>query len=363
MPVSSHTSPRLSATWPALTLPVLPLVLITALLFTMLPGCSKPQQATAPAPTPVRLTAVTEGPATPPLEFTGVVAARDELRLSFKVGGVVQRVTVREGDRVRKGQVLAELDPTEIGAQVEQARTLAEKAERDRQRGEALYADQVIPLEQLQNLRTQAEVAASQLRAARFNRQYAVITAPADGVVLRRTIEERELAAPGQVMLVLGRADSGFVVRFAVADRDVVRLKRGASLEVRLDAWPEQVFPAEVRQIAGAADPASGLFEIEAALAPTTQPLATGLVGRVRLQPEADSAKLAYVPIGAVLEGHDDHARVFVAEGDIARRRDVQVAFITADSVALRGGVKPGEQVIAVGAPYVEDGGRIAIAP
>ena len=353
MPAPSHSASRPPATLPALALAVLTL---------LLHACSKPQQATAPAPTPVRTTAVTEGPATPPLEFTGVVAARDELKLSFKVGGVVQRVTVREGDRVRKGQVLAELDPTEIGAQVEQARQLADKAERDRQRGEALYADQVIPLEQLQNLRTQAEVAASQLRAARFNRQYAVITAPADGVVLRRTIEERELAAPGQVMLVLGRADSGFVVRFAVADRDVVRLKRGASLQVRLDAWPEQVFQAEVRQIAGAADPASGLFEIEAALAPTKQALASGLVGRVRLQPEG-GATLAYVPIGAVLEGHDDHARVFIAEGDIARRRDVQVAFITADSVALRGGVKPGEQVIAVGAPYVEDGGRIAIAP
>lgn len=340
-------------------------VLTVSALVTLLvmAGCGKKVEVATLAPTPVRTTAVIEGPATPPLEFTGVVAARDELRLSFKVAGVVQRVTVREGDPVRKGQVLAELDPTEIGAQLEQARQLAEKAERDRQRGEALYADQVIPLEQLQNLRTQAEVAASQLRAARFNREYAAITAPSDGVVLRRTVEERELAAPGQVVLMLGRADSGYVVRFAITDRDVVRLKRGAAIELRLDAWPEQVFLAEVRQIAGAADAASGLFEIEATLAPTKQPLATGLVGRVRLQPESGGGKLAYVPIGAVLEGHDDHARVFVAEGDVAHSRDVQVAFITADSVALRAGVKPGEQVIAVGAPYVEDGGKIAIAP
>ncbi|HXC60416.1 MAG TPA: efflux RND transporter periplasmic adaptor subunit [Steroidobacteraceae bacterium] len=329
----------------------------------MVAGCGRKAEVATVAPTPVRTIAVVEGPATPPLEFTGVVAARDELRLSFKVAGVVQRVTVREGDTVRKGQVLAELDPTEIGAQLEQARQMAEKAERDRQRGEALYADQVIPLEQLQNLRTQSEVAASQLRAARFNREYAAITAPSDGVVLRRTVEERELAAPGQVVLMLGRADSGYVVRFAVADRDVVRLKRGAAVELRLDAWPEQVFQAEVRQIAGAADIASGLFEIEAALAPTQQPLATGLVGRVRLQPESSGEKLAYVPIGAVLEGHEDHARVFVTEGGVAHSRDVQVAFITADSVALRAGVKPGEQVIAVGAPYVEDGGHIAIVP
>jgi RND family efflux transporter MFP subunit len=328
----------------------------------LLTACSGPQQATVPAPTPVRTAAVVAGPSSAPLQFTGFVAVRDELRLSFKIGGVVQRVNVRDGDHVRKGQILAQLDPTEIGAQVEQAKQMADKAERDRQRGEALFADQVIPLEQLQNLRTQAELAASQLRAARFNRDYAAISAPADGTVLRRLVEERELAAAGQVVLVLGRADSGFVVRFAVADRDVVRLKRGAPLQLRLDAWPEQQFQAEVRQIAGAADPTNGLFEIEAALAPTTHSLATGLVGRVRLQPGNDASMLAYVPIGAILEGHDQRARVFVAEGNIARRRDVQVAFITADSVALRSGVKPGEQVIFIGAPYVEDGGQIAIS-
>lgn len=330
----------------------------------LLAACGGHRDSAVPvAPTPVRTVAVTEGPGTPPLEVTGVVATRDELKLSFKVGGIVQHVLVRDGDRVTGGQRLAELDPTEIAAQVAQAQQLADKAERDRQRGEALYADKVIPLEQLQNLRTQAEVAAAQLRAARFNGENAVITAPADGVVLRRLVEEHETAAPGQVVLVLGRADSGYVVRFAVSDRDVLRLKRGMPLTLRLDAWPDEEFRAEVRQIGNGADPASGLFQIEALLAPTARPLASGLVGRVRLQPADAGTHLAYVPVGAVLEGHQDHARLFVVEGSVAHSRDVQVAFITADQVALRGGVRPGEQVISVGAPYVEDGGRVAIAP
>jgi multidrug efflux system membrane fusion protein len=326
-------------------------------------ACSEPKESVAPAPTPVRTVAVVEGSATPPLEVTGIVSARDELKLSFKLGGIVQRVLVRDGDRVSKGQRLAELDATEISAQVVQAQQMADKAERDRQRGEALYADKVIPLEQLQNLRTQAEVAASQLRAARFNGDNAAITAPADGVILRRAVAEREMTAPGQVVLVLGRTDSGYVVRFAVSDRDVLRLKRGMPLTLRLDAWPGEEFKAEVRQISNGADPASGLFEVEALLAPTARALASGLVGRVRLQPTDAGPRLAYVPVGAVLEGHQDRARLFVVEGGIARSREVQVAFITADQVALRGGVRAGEQVISVGAPYVEDGGQVAIVP
>lgn len=329
----------------------------------LLTACAQKPEVATVEPTPVHLAPVAEGPAQPPIEATGVVATRDELRLSFKAGGVVQKVAVREGDAVRKGQVLAELDSTEIGAQVEQARQLADKAERDLTRGTALQADQVIPLEQLQNLQTQAEVARAQLRAARFNQQFASIVAPADGVVLRRMIEERELAAPGQVVLLIGRNDGGHVVRFAVADRNVVQLHPGDAVELRLDAWPAEVFHATVSQVAGAADPTTGLFQVEARIAAAKQTLVSGLVGRVRLSPGSSSATLPYVPIGAVLEGNGNHAQVFIAEGEVARRRDVEVAFITADSVAIRAGLKAGEQVIATGAAYLEDGGRIAIAP
>lgn len=331
--------------------------------FVLLAACAPEKEVVVVAPTPVHLATVSEGPAQPPIEATGVVAARDELRLSFKAGGVVQRVAVREGDAVRKGQLLAELDPTEISAQVDQARQLADKAERDLARGTALQADQVIPLEQLQNLQTQAEVARSQLRAARFNQGFTSIHAPADGVVLKRMIEERELAAPGQVMLIVGRNDGGHVVRFAVADRNIVQLKAGDAVEVRLDAWPSESFKAVVSQVAGAADPATGLFQVEARILATGKTLVSGLVGRVRLAPGSNAARLPYVPIGAVLEGNGERAQVFVADGEVARRRDVELAFITADSVAIRSGLKAGEQIIATGAPYLEDGGRIAIVP
>jgi membrane fusion protein, multidrug efflux system len=330
----------------------------------MLSGCGKKSAVVTPMPVPVRIATVSEGPAQPPIDATGLIVARDELRLSFKLGGLTQRVLVREGDRVRKGQLLAQLDPTEIAAQVEQTQQMATKAERDLARGEALQTDQVIPLEQLQNLRTQADVARAQLRAARFNQQYASITAPTDGVVMRRLVGERELVAAGQTALVMGRNDNGFVVRFAVADRNVVQLRQGQAAELRVDAWPAETFKAQVSQIANAADPTSGLFNVEASLAATSRQLVSGLVGRVRLWPEAGTnTTLAYVPIGAVLEGNDKLAHIFVADGDIARSRAIEVAFITADSVAVSRGVKAGEKVISTGASYVEDGGKIAIAP
>src|SRR6187402_3914269 len=169
------------------------LPLAALLLTTMLAGCGKQEAPAEDKPTPVRIKQASIGPAVPPIDTNGIVVTKHEMRLSFKLGGLVRRIYVQEGDVVKKGQRLAEIELTEVGAQVEQARQLADKAARDLKRGENLYADQVISLEQLQDLRTQAAMTKAQYNSAQFNLGYSVITAPRDGKVLRKLAEEREL--------------------------------------------------------------------------------------------------------------------------------------------------------------------------
>lgn len=336
------------------------LLLGTALLAT---ACSRHPDDAPHTPAFVQTAKAFEGPAVPAFSATGIVMAKDEMRLSFKVGGVIRELTVNAGDRVRQGQLLAQIDPAEIDAQVEQARQLADKAARDLARGEALHADQVIALEPLQNLRTQAEVARAQLRAAQFNRGHAVIVAPRNAVVLRRFAEPRELVPPGQPVLVLGAEDAGFVVRTGLSDRDMLRVRRGDRVDVRLDAWGDTVLPALITEIAGAADERSGLFQVEArieSVAGDTRQLVTGLVARMTLHPAIDDARrLVYVPVAAVLDADGGKASVFVVEQGKARRRAVEVAFITQDGVALRRGLSAGDDVVTAGAAWLDDGDAI----
>src|SRR5687768_8352277 len=148
----------------------------------LLVGCDRTPAPAADKPTPVHTQRAGKGPAVPPIDTNGLVVTKHEMRLSFKMGGVVRRIHVQEGEVVRQGQRLAEIELTEVSAQVEQARQLAEKAARDLKRGENLYADQVISLEQLQDLRTQAAMAAAQHQSAQFNLGHSVITAPRDGM-------------------------------------------------------------------------------------------------------------------------------------------------------------------------------------
>jgi len=107
--------------------PVTSLALIS-LTTLLLAGCGPTTQETAPKPTPVRVQPATTGPAMPAIATNGIVATKDEMRLSFKVGGVIKSIRVQEGDEVKKGQTLAEIELTEVNAQVEQVKQLADSA-------------------------------------------------------------------------------------------------------------------------------------------------------------------------------------------------------------------------------------------
>ncbi len=337
-------------------------LLMPLLLAGTLAACSKVESTVAEKATPVRIAAATSGPATPPIAATGQVASKDEMRLSFKLGGVIRRISVEAGDEVKQGQRLAEIELAEISAQVEQARQLAAKAQRDLERGERLHADQVISLEQLQDLRTQSSVARAALGSAQFNLGFSTIVAPRDGVVLRRMVEEREQVAPGATVLEIGTNDGGYVVRLALADREVVQLKLGDPAEVRMDAYPGRVLSAKVSEISRAVDARSGLFPVEVRLESPQLQLASGLVAKVALSPSSSrEASLTYVPIAAVVEGDRDRASVFVLANDRARRRPVRVAFMAADQVALAEGLAPGETVVTEGALYLQDDERITV--
>ncbi len=340
----------------------LPLLILAALL---LAACRPAEQPAAKEITRAATAIVTAGPAQPAVNTNGFITTREELKLSFKVAGIVRNVAVKEGQAVRAGQQLAILELTEVDSQVEQARQLADKAARDQVRGAKLRADGLISEQDLETLRTQAAVSQATLRSAEFNQKFSTILAPRDGVVLRKLVEDREFVQPGQSVLVIGPREGGYILRAGLSDRDIVRLRLGDPATVTADAFPGQTLKGRISVLPGAADPASGLFLIEVALDPASVQLVSGLSARVQINPVlAARSTLPYAPIAAVIEAEGDRAAVFVLEDGVARRRAVRVAFIAAAAIAIAEGLKVGETVVTDGALYLEDGEQIqAVAP
>jgi multidrug efflux system membrane fusion protein len=296
-----------------------------------------------------------------PIAATGTFGPKDEIALSFKIGGIVAQVAVDAGARVRAGQLLASLELQEIDAALAKARTAAAKADRDLARAQRLYADSVATLAQLQDAETAATLAHADLDAAAFNRAHAVIVAPTDGIILRRSVEPGENVGPGTPALVLGSRARGAVLRVGLSDRDVVRVVAGDSAVVRFDALPGRSFRGKVSEIGASASPGTGTYAVEISLL-GAHDLVAGMMGDAEIYP-AVGAPMAMVPVEAVLEADGDQATVYAlsTDGTRALRRQVTVAFLDGARVGIAGGLDGVASVITDGAAWVEDGGAVRV--
>ena len=341
-----------------------PSLALVVTLTTALAACSDGHAAPPVTETtiPVEVAVAQERAAAAPVLGSGMLAAKEEVTLSFKIGGVVEQAKVESGQSVAADDVLAELSPTEIGAEVEKARQGRDKAARDLERVKSLYKDSVTTLEQLQDATTGLDVAASNLRIAEFNRQYAVIRAPFAGTVLKRSVEAHQLVAPGQAVVTLRNDASGLVLRVGLPDREAVRVHVGDRAQVRFDAYPGEAFASRVLRVAAAATAGSGTYEAELAVDPARRAIASGLIGSAEIAVRA-AGRFSFVPVGAMLEADADSATVYVlgADGARAERRRARVAFLDGSQVALSGGVKAGERVVVEGAARLVDGATVRV--
>ncbi len=359
--------------------PFLPYGAGIALLLTSvaLNGCSRTADAksvpTIDTTVPVRVVQLSTGAVNAPgtIAVTGTLAGKEEVAMAFKIGGVISRIAVDPGESVRAGQVLAELRPTEIAAQVASAQEARRKAERDLARVTRLYADSVATLEQLQDARTGLELTGNALRIAEFNAGFAVIRAPGDGVVLSRAAEPGQVVEPGRAVLTVRRNARGMVVRVGLPDRDALRVRLGDTALVSFDALPGQQFVSRVTQRAASATSGSGDYTVEVTLDNTANALPSGLVARVVLRARgggtiAQSARVM-VPLDALVDADADSAAVFVLRPDrnsVSRRplklTDVAEALRTAE-VPVVSGLTGDETVVTVGMSRLVDGSKVRV--
>jgi multidrug efflux system membrane fusion protein len=305
----------------------------------------------------VKVQPVTTSRYAPVLKYSGSMATTAEARLSFKIGGIISKIYVKEGDHVVRGQLLATLDLTEINAQVQQASQGVDKVQRDVNRVKNLYNDTVATLEQVQNATTQLQVAEESLRIAHFNQQYAQIRATESGTILKKLMNEGELANPGSpVFMFNGTAGNDWVIRFGVSDKDWAVLKKGDKAAVEIDAYPNKTFTGIITEIAQGADVASGTYEIEVKVLPGGARFAAGLFSTIRLQPATEQT-VTMVPVEALTEASDKTGYVYTvnADGKTVTKNKVIIAFLENNKAAIVSGLDSAKEVITEGVGYLTD--------
>lgn len=337
-------------------------IIFTLVALLALLGCNGGDEATVSDPTvPVTLAPVTHGQFVLPVYTSGRLSIGDEMRLSFKTGGVFEGYQTEEGERVTKGQVLASLVLSEISAQVDMATSSLEKARRDFRRVRNLYEDSVATLEQLQNSETAINVARAQYQVAKFNLDHSVIMAPTDGIVLKQTAESNELVGAGTPIVLFGTTSNDWTVNTGVADRDVVRLVIGDTAQVIFDAYPKAGVKGRVSEIAESPSPATGTYEVKIALDRQDSRLLSGFSAKVTIFPHPEPSSFL-VPVDAVVQSDQHGASVYtVSDQNTAKRIDVNIAHLLDDRVAISGGLDGVSTVITRGVEYLADGKPIKV--
>jgi len=311
----------------------------------------------------VKADSLTETNASIPIQCSGVLSSKRMIKLSFKTGGIIANISVDEGSYVKKGQIIAALDMTEISSQVSQAKLAYEKAERDLKRVKNLYKDTVATLEQLQDATSAYEAALENKNIADFNQRYSYIVAPENGKIISKLSEEHELVGPGMPVLIFTEQGMDeWVVKAGLSDKDIIKVKKGDKAEAFLDAFPNTSFPAFISQVSEAADPQSGTFEIELTINPGKEKLINGLVAKLKIE-SLNKQTVTLVPPDALTEADGKKAFIYIVEKSdtTAKKVPVTIAYLQNDAVAIIEPINKMGQVITQGAGYLEDGSKVLV--
>lgn len=290
------------------------------------------------------------------IRASGMVGYKRETELAFNAPGVVSSISVDAGDRVRRGQRLATLRRTSVGSNADEAALARANAERDLARTQELFDRGFVSQARLDDARLAVERA----------RDSSTLTAPADGVILRRRAEQSQSVAAGSPVLALGEIGSGIVVRTPVASAQAARIRVGDAAQVTINELGAQALTGRVARIGAKGNDSTGAFEVEIEIA-SPGDARSGMVAEVEIAAAASAGEAAHstilVPTLALLDARADQGVVFVVDSEnIARRRAVRTAGVTQEGVLVIEGLAPGDRVVSAGAAYVRDGEPVRVA-
>lgn len=284
-----------------------------------------------------------------------------EAKPSFKTGGVISKTLVSEGQNVKKGQLLARLNLSEIDAQLAQANEAMGKAERDLGRAKRLLADSVATLEQVQNATTALEVAKKTVEILNFNKQYSEVRSPINGRVVKQILHEGEMAGPGMpVYVIIGTNDQDWKVKASFIDRDWMLIKGGQRATLILDAQPQKPYEVYVYEKSIIAGNANGLVDIEFKFKQQPKDLAAGLLGKIQIQLTQGSNELS-LPIESLTRSNGNSSYVFIHQNGKVKQQQITTGQLLGNRVQVLSGLKAEDEVVTTGAMYLEDGDAIII--
>ncbi len=346
-----------------------------ALLF----SCGEDKEPPAPLIRPVRYVQVFATGGGRERTFSGISKAALESKLSFKVAGTISRVGVKVGDRVKAGEMIAELDPKDYELKVQEAEASRQRAEAQARNAEAsysrvraLYENHNASKNDLDAARAGAESASAQVKSAQKRLElttlqlgYARLTSPVEGSIASVNVEENENVTTGQPIALI-TSGSQLEVEVAIPEMLIARIQEGDPVSIGFDAIPKESFSGTVTEVGVASVGMATTYPVVVTLNRYHPDCRPGMATEVRFVFGSRSGKPRII-VPAVSVGEDrDGKYVYTVDREeegfgTTRRRNVMIGELTEAGLEIHSGVDDGALVVTAGVTRIRDGQRVRL--
>jgi membrane fusion protein (multidrug efflux system) len=313
------------------------------------------QNQASPDPVTVVTAEVTRGPIATEIEAVGTARANESVDVTSKTSNIVTAIRFEEGDRVKRGDVLVELDSAEARADLAEAEAAITESESQFRRSRELFAQQALSVSQLDQIEATMKANRARVNAAKARLADTVIRAGFDGRTGFRRVSIGSLVGPGTVITTLDDT-SRIKLDFTVSETFFYVLKRDLPIVATSVGLPGRIFEGTVTNIDSRIDPVTRSVTVRAVIANRDNALRPGMFMTVTLRGATTSALL--IPEGAILP-EQGRAFVYVVEGNVAKRREVTLGRRRPGQVEVTRGLQEGERIVIDGALNVREGGAV----
>lgn len=343
----------------------LSILLALLLAIISLAGCGRSEgksgnENSPPQPkrVPVSVITLTPTPIKDVLVLPGQTEAWQDVRLASEADGVVEWMDPKEGDPVKKGQLIAQIDVSALKAALDQAEASFDLADKLYQRRKMLFERKVIATEELDRSSNERTLALTRLRRARVEYERGFLHSPVNGVINHLYIDVGEFVDRGNPVADIVNVDK-IKINVNVPELDVRYLRIGQKALVTIDAFPDRQLSGTIDFVAYKADPATKTFNVRVLIDNQARDIRPGMIARLAFLRRVITDALV-VPLFALVDKGGERI-VFVERDGVVYARTVSIGVIEEDRIQIREGLEAGDRVIVSGQREVEEGMQVLV--
>jgi len=346
------------------TIAIIVIVLVGAIAYTLYSNKNEmTKKATKVEETfaiPVQTVTVSSRTISQGLVATGEFKGWEEVTLVAESQGSIQYLGVEEGQKIRKGQIIAKIDAVSLNSQLSSSRSAYAKAEKDVARYERLEKVGAVSQSALEDTRIQLENAQANIAQIQQQLGFTVVRSPIDGIVNSLMVEETSFVMPGNEIAEIVQIDR-LKIEGKVSQNNLSKIKEGQGVTIKTDVFPLKTFEGKVSNISVKAD-ASRKFKVTIMVNNTDLKLRAGLFAEVNFDAIKTSEQEATMIPRKAIVGSLQYPSVYIIENDTAQLKKIEVGSVVDGDVVVLSGLNGGEQVVTKGIINLTNNTLVSVA-